>query len=192
MSFCGKHPRKLLFSAQRIYSLENLVLYLPILMQKKDVFLEVDASQHGLGASLLQDGMPVAYGSKSLTPTEQQYALIKKEMYAIAYGCECFHQFLYGGPVTVYSDYKPTESTMQKPLCAAPARVQRMMLKLQKPDVTVVHHPGKDIPLADTLSRKFLENNDSSIGDCPDVMVHTVVTNLPISDVQLRESYGMP
>ena len=76
---------------------------------------------------------------------------------------------------------------MKKLLCAAPASIQRMMLKLQKYDATVVHCPGKDIPLADTLSRKFLENNDSSISDCADVMVHMVMTILPSSDVWLRE-----
>ena len=106
--------------------------------EKKDVFLEVDASQHGLGASLLQDGRPVAYASKSLTPTEQQYAQIEKEMYGIACGYEHFHQFLCGRPVTVYSDHKPVESITKKLLCAAPAKVRRMMLKLQKYDVTVV------------------------------------------------------
>jgi len=62
-----------------------------------------------------------------------------------------------------------------------------MMLKLQKYDVTVVHRPGKDIPVADTLSRKFLQNSDSSIGDFTDIMVHSVAANLPISDVHLKE-----
>ena len=61
--------------------------------EKKGMFLEADASQHGLGASLLQDGRPVVHASKSLTPTEQQYAQIEKEMYAIAYQCEHFYLF---------------------------------------------------------------------------------------------------
>ena len=34
----------------------------------KEVVLQVDASQVGLGAVLLQDGKPVAYASKALTP----------------------------------------------------------------------------------------------------------------------------
>ena len=40
----------------------------------KEVTLEVDASKHGLGAVLLQEGKPVAFASKSLSPTEQDYA----------------------------------------------------------------------------------------------------------------------
>ena len=34
--------------------------------------LQCDASMHGLGACLMQDGHPVAYASRSLTPTEVQ------------------------------------------------------------------------------------------------------------------------
>ena len=42
----------------------------------KPITLQVDASQHGLGAALMQEGKPVAYASKSLTPTETNYAQI--------------------------------------------------------------------------------------------------------------------
>ena len=62
-----------------------------------------------------------------------------------------------------------------------------MKLKLQKYDVTVVHRSGKDIPLADTLSRKFPQDSDSAIGDFANLMVHTVMEHLPISDERLQE-----
>ena len=32
--------------------------------------VHINASLHGLGAALVQDGKPVAYASKALTPTE--------------------------------------------------------------------------------------------------------------------------
>ena len=35
------------------------------------VTVQVDASKKGLGAALLQEGCPVAFASKALTPTEQ-------------------------------------------------------------------------------------------------------------------------
>jgi len=41
---------------------------------KKEVTLEVDASKHGLGAVLMQEGKPVAYASKSLSLAEHNYA----------------------------------------------------------------------------------------------------------------------
>ena len=57
----------------------------------KSVTLEVHTSQHGLAAVLLQDGKHVACVSKSLNPTEQEYAQIEKEMYAIVFGAELPH-----------------------------------------------------------------------------------------------------
>ena len=48
----------------------------PVLMfydTGKHVTVQVDASQSGLGAVLLQDGKPVAYASKASTPTQQAY-----------------------------------------------------------------------------------------------------------------------
>ena len=103
----------------------------------------------------MQDSEPVAYASKSLTSTEQQYAQIEKEMYAILFGCEHFHQYIYGRHITVVTDHKPLEPITRKPLAAAPARLQRMMLLLQRYDMTVVHRAGKNISAADTLSRKY-------------------------------------
>ena len=38
---------------------------------RKPVVIQVDASQKGLGAALLQDGCPIAFASKALNPTEQ-------------------------------------------------------------------------------------------------------------------------
>ena len=51
----------------------------------KPVTVQVYASQKGLGASLLQDGHPVAFVSKALTSVEQHYANIEHELLA----CVC-------------------------------------------------------------------------------------------------------
>ena len=46
---------------------------------RKPVMLQVDASQLGLGAVVLQDGKPVAYASKALTVAQEAYAQIEKK-----------------------------------------------------------------------------------------------------------------
>ena len=46
----------------------------------KYVTLKVDNSKPDLGAVLLGHSKPVAYASKSLSPTEQEYAQIEKEV----------------------------------------------------------------------------------------------------------------
>ncbi|PFX12169.1 Retrovirus-related Pol polyprotein from transposon 17.6 [Stylophora pistillata] len=82
--------------------------------------LQCDASMHGLGACLMQDGHPVAYASRSLTPTEVQYAQIKKELLAIVFGMEKFETYLNGRKVLVESDHKPLEEIFKKSLLNAP------------------------------------------------------------------------
>jgi hypothetical protein len=54
------------------------------------VTVSVDASSKGLGVVLLQNGQPVAYGSKALSETQKRYAQIEREMLAILYGCQTF------------------------------------------------------------------------------------------------------
>lgn len=58
---------------------------LAIFNSSKPVTLQVDASKHGLGACLLQNGHPVAFASRSLTDTETHYAQIEKELLAIVF-----------------------------------------------------------------------------------------------------------
>ena len=55
---------------------------------QKPVTVQVDASEMGLGAALLQDRCSVAFASKALTPTEQQYANVECEMLACVFRAE--------------------------------------------------------------------------------------------------------
>ena len=108
----------------------------------KPVVIQVDASQKGLGAALLQDGCPVAFASKALTPAEQRYANIEREMLACVFGAERFHTYVFGRSFTIESDHKPLEQISLKNLADAPARLQRMLLRLQNYDVRITYRPG--------------------------------------------------
>ena len=154
----------------------------------KPISLQVDASQHGVGGALFQEGRPIAFASKSLSKAEKKYAQIEKELYAILFGCKRFHQYVYGHKIMVQTDHKPLESIMKKPLGLAPPRLQRMLLQLQRYDLEVHHVPGKNIPVADVLSRKFMpaETVDQSVGDL-DVQIHSIISNLPVSDSKMEQ-----
>ena len=119
----------------------------------KPITLQVDASQSGIGAALLQGGKPVSFASKSLTDTESRYANIEREMLAVVYGCERFHTFLFGQQFVVESDHKPLSSIYLKHLHNAPPRLRRMLLRLQPYSLTIEYKPGKDVAIADALSR---------------------------------------
>lgn len=58
-----------------------------------EVTLQCDARKYGLGATLLQDGQSVAFASRTLSPTERNYAQIEKECLAIVFGCQPFDQY---------------------------------------------------------------------------------------------------
>ena len=116
-----------------------------------------DVVQKGLGAALLQGQHPISYASRCMMSAEQNYAQIEKELLAVVFACERFHQYTYGRDITFQSDHKPLEAITNKPLACAPRRLQRMLLRLQRYNVKVVYVPGKQIPWADTLSRIFVK-----------------------------------
>ena len=63
---------------QRVKALITAVPVLAYYDVTKDVQIQADASQYGLGAVLLQEGRPVAYASRSLTQTEQTMPKLKR------------------------------------------------------------------------------------------------------------------
>ena len=95
---------------------------------KKQLELSVDASSKGLGSVLLQEGQPLAYASRALTKSQQNYAQIEKETLAIIFGCRKFHQYVYGREVIVESDQKPLQAIFSKPLFKSPLSLQNYYL----------------------------------------------------------------
>ena len=51
----------------------------------KELVAECDANQKGLGAVLMQQGRPIAYASRALTPTETRYAHIERETLSVVF-----------------------------------------------------------------------------------------------------------
>ena len=144
--------------------------------------IQADASQHGLGACLLQKGKPIAYASRSLNPAECNYAQIEKELLAIVFACQKFHHYIYGFETKVQSDHKPLESIVHKPLYKVSPRQQRMLFKLQNYDLSIKYVKGRDLYVADTLSRAYLINpNDSTQSKDLEFAIHAMIENLPVS-----------
>ncbi|XP_052785334.1 uncharacterized protein K02A2.6-like [Mya arenaria] len=151
-------------------NIKTAVCNVPVLRyfdSRLNTVLQCDASETGLGATLMQEGQPVAYASRALTSTEQNYAQIEKELLAVVFGFEKFHQFTYGRRVVVESDHNPLETISKKALHKAPKRLQRMLLRLQLYDFEIIYKKGKDMHIADTLSRAYLQNSceSTSLGE---------------------------
>ena len=75
----------------------------------KDITLQCDASDRGLGALLMQANHPVAYTSRAQTDPETRYAQIEKELLAVVYGLEKFHTYTYGRRCLLYTSPSPRD-----------------------------------------------------------------------------------
>ncbi|XP_048239742.1 uncharacterized protein K02A2.6-like [Haliotis rufescens] len=164
---------------------KDMVTKAPVLSYydpEKELTVENDACEHGIGSVLMQEGKPVAYASRSLTDTEQRFAQIEKEMLAVTFGLEKFHHYTYGRSVTVITDHKPLVSIVKKPLSRAPNRLQSLLLRTQRYVFDLQYLPGTAIPIADTLSRAPLPDKPSS----ETVYVNNVY-HLPIKDKLMND-----
>ena len=176
---------------QIITSSPVLALFNP----KSSTVVSADASSYGLGAVLLQrqpqgELKPVAYISRSLSTTEQRYAQIEKESLAFTWACEIFADYLIGLKFHIYTDHKPLVPLFSaKNLEELPARVQRFRLRMMRFNFTISRVPGKQLTIADMLSRapsKPPDTDDYKLEQDSQVFVNNVIESLPASEQQLQ------
>ena len=97
---------------------------------------------------------PLRYYDRNLPVTVQADASLRGlgELLAIVFACQRFSTYLLRRSFVAESDHKPLEMTVMKNLANAPPHLQRMLLELQRYDVTIKYRPGKEMQLADALS----------------------------------------
>ena len=111
----------------------------------------------GVNATLAQkddNGLyrPVNIASRALNNTEKEYDQLEREAMAMHFGCKRFKIFLQGCHFTHFIDPEPLKSMMEKSKKEAPARIEKVRLKLQGFSSTIQLIKGKHNP-ADYLSR---------------------------------------
>ncbi|PFX29727.1 Potassium channel subfamily T member 1 [Stylophora pistillata] len=130
---------------------------------EKETEISLDASPVGLAAILSQvdqkteERHVVTYASRSLTATEQRYSQTEREALAVVWACEDLHLYVYGKPITVYTDHKPLVTIYDNPSSKPSARIERWALRLQPYQITVKYSRGETNP-ADYLSRHPAKN----------------------------------
>ncbi|XP_046863284.1 uncharacterized protein K02A2.6-like [Xenia sp. Carnegie-2017] len=162
----------------------------------KRTVLAADASSYSIGAVLWQlnkkgEKKPVAYASRSMTTTEERYAQIEKEALATTWACEKFNDYILGMDFVIETDHKPLVPLLgSKILDQLPPRIQRFEMRLLKYSFTIRHTPGKELVVADALSRapimKQPTKSDNNLSQDLNICVAQIVQNIPASERRLE------
>ena len=135
---------------------------LTISITKHPIFITVDASLIGLGALLFQlieqNKMKViSYNSRILNPPEQKLSTLDRELLGIVHALQVFEFLIIGSPhpIHIFTDHKPPLHCFTKKGNFSPRfyRAQMQLTKFSK--LKIIHTPGKNLSVADMLSRSF-------------------------------------
>lgn len=124
---------------------------------EKTFDLVTDSSDYSFGATILQDGHPVAYASRGLTPSEMKKPIIIKELLAAHWAIKHFRCILYGRHFRLFVDHRPLVSLFSQK--DPSSKLTRIRLDLEEYDFEIQYLPGSK-NLSDALSRIKLTSDD--------------------------------
>ena len=129
---------------------------------KHPFFITVDASLIGLGAVLFllneQNKMKViSYNSRILNPQEQKLSTLDRELLGIVHALQIYEFLIIGSPhpIHIFTDHKPLLHCFTKKGNLSPRFYRAQMQLTEFSKLKIIHTPGKNLSVADMLSRSF-------------------------------------
>lgn len=123
--------------------------------------LEVDAAQTGVGAELRQRDRRIALYHGNFTAAQRRYPITDREFLAAVRAMRKFAHYLLGKPFTLYTDHKALEAMLTKKDFGS-ERIQKWLHVIEPFDFVPVYRPGKELVVADALSRMNEDDQKSS------------------------------
>ena len=127
--------------------------------------LQVDASDQGVGAVLLQESSqkvdhPISYFSQKFNKHQRGYSTCEKETLALILALQHFEFYLSSAmhPIEVYTDHNPL--VLLGKMRNKNQRLLRWNLQLQEYNITIAHIRGRDNVIADALSQAHHQDSN--------------------------------
>ncbi len=135
---------------KRIMARETLLSYPDF---SKEFHIHTDASKVQLGTVISQEGHPIAFFSRKLTPAQTCYTTTERELVSIVEVLKEFMNILLGQQMAIHTDkenltYKKQNSD----------RVMRWRLYIAEYSPDLRYIKGEDIVVADALSRLEIQS----------------------------------
>jgi len=160
--------------------------------------ISCDASSKGLGVVLYHkigtSEHPIAFASRMLTATEQNYSQIEKEALSIIFGIKKFFKYLCGRQFTLITDHKPLlaifgpKSQLQSYVAT---RLHHWQLYLSQFHYQVVYRNTREHGNADALSRCTPQSsppNETETESVVNFQVSDSVDVLPLTASKIRNA----
>ena len=144
----GSHTKAFEYSKDTILSCATLMYFDD---DAKPCTIQVDASNVGVSAALIQEGKVIEYHSRALTSTQQQYSNIEHDAYALVNGVEHFHHYMFGKLFEVHTDHQPLVQFSIKPLAELSPRLQCLFLRVNQYKYTVKYVRQTGVMITDCL-----------------------------------------
>ena len=169
---------------------------------KKPTVVCADASSYGINGVLKQGPSdqlrPVCFCSRTRTVTEVRYAQIKNECLVAVWTCERLSRYRVELPsFQLLTDHKPLVLLINhRDLDKTPLRCQRLLMPLMRFNPRAEHVPGKQMMVADTLSRSPCKlEQEPDTAENVQAFVDVVESTRPVTGDQLkriREGFPAP
>jgi hypothetical protein len=124
----------------------------------KIFIVECDASSHGFGVVLVQEGHPVAFFSRPIAPRHRALAAYERELIGLVQVVRHWRAYLWGRQFVVKTDHYSLKYLLDQRLATIPQH--HWVDKLLGFDFSVEYRSGATNVVADALSRRDTEEGE--------------------------------